>query len=216
MKLNTIIFDLDGTLADTVPLTIFSIKEVVRELAGKEMSDEDVIREFGPVDTKIVENLVDEKIKDKAVNLYIKIFSENFDKYVQPIKGITELFDVLMKNRIRIGLFTGRGLKVSNIILEKLKIKNYFDAFLTGDDTKKPKPDPEGIHMVLNRLDSKPYESAYVGDFDVDIMASKAAGVMSILALWASNASTKLLELNPDKSFKTPYEFIDWIEKGAI
>ncbi|MFZ5987882.1 MAG: HAD family hydrolase [Bacillota bacterium] len=216
MDIKAVVFDLDGTLADTVPLTIVAIKEIVRELTGKELSDDDVSREFGPVDTQIVRNLLDEQNGEKGVELYVRFFSEKFNEFVKPIDGIYELIKYLRETGIKVGLFTGRGLRVSKIILEKLNLSGFFDVVLSGDDTTKPKPDPEGILKVLEKLCVSPHESVYTGDFEVDVLASKAAGVTSVLALWSSTASEELKNLNPDKSFESPYDFIEWVKTVKI
>lgn len=212
MKINAIVFDLDGTLADTVPLTIYSLKEVTRELTGKVLSDEEILKEFGPIDTEIIKKLVDNDHKEKSVEAYIDHFDKNFHRFVKPIEGINELLSFIKSRGIKIGLFSGRSLRVARMIIEKLGIQSYFDVVMGGDFTTNPKPDPEGIYNALDVLQAKNGESVYVGDFDVDIMASRAAGTISVLALWASTGEEGLTKLNPDQYFKSPYEFIEWLK----
>lgn len=211
MFLKAVVFDLDGTIADTIPLTVYSLKEVTRELTNKELSDEEILAEFGPIDTEIIKKLVDNHLSESSVEMYINHFRDNFDKFVKPIEGIKELLSILKEKGVRIGLFTGRSLRGTHVVLEKLGVKQYFDEILAGDDTQNPKPDPEGIIKVLQKLDASCRESAYVGDFDVDIQASKAAGTFSILALWSSTGNKENIKLNPDKYFNSPYEFATWL-----
>jgi pyrophosphatase PpaX len=214
--IKAVIFDLDGTLADTIPLTVYSIKEVTKELTGKVLSDEDVLLEFGPIDTDIIKKLVDNDKREISIKAYVEHFSNNFDSFVKPIEGIIELIKFMKSKNIKIGLFTGRSLRVTQIILKKLGIEKYFDEMLAGDFTAKPKPDPEGIKCTLDKLNVKSSDAIYVGDCDVDILASKAAGTLSVLALWSSTGSTELINLNPGKYFKTPYEFIEWFKKETV
>ncbi|MCX8130698.1 MAG: HAD-IA family hydrolase [Clostridia bacterium] len=211
MNIKAAIFDLDGTLADTIPVTIKAIKETVRELKGEELTDEEILKEFGPVDTEIVKKLVDGVRKELVEERYIKIFSESFDKCVRPIEGIIELLDFIKSKGIRLGLFTGRGIRATEIIIEKLRLKEYFDIVIAGEHTRKPKPDPEGIMLALEKLGIRADESVYTGDFDVDIKASRAAGTKSVLALWSSTGSEDLIGLKPDKYFRKPDEFIKWL-----
>lgn len=213
MQIDAIIFDLDGTIADTIPITIYSLKEVTKELTGKTLSDEEILKEFGPIDTQIIKNLFTNDKQDMCEEVYIKHFTEHFDKIVKPIDGMKELISYIKSKGIKLGIFTGRSLRATHIILEKLGILNLFDAVIAGDSTKKPKPDPEGINIVLKELGVKNANSIYAGDFDVDIQASRNAGTMSVLALWSSTGSKKLIELKPDKYFETPYEFIDWLKE---
>jgi pyrophosphatase PpaX len=213
MKYEAVVFDLDGTLADTLPLTVFALKEAVRLIEGKELRDEEVLQEFGPVDTDIVKVFVREEKHLEAQELYVKIFQDYFNEYVKPISGIKELLEFLNFNGVKVGLFTGRGMRVTKIIIDQLGINDYFKTVISGELTKKPKPDPEGINIALKNLGVNSSKNIYVGDFDVDILASRAAGTLSVLALWSSTGSDKLIELKPDKFFKTPYEFIDWLKK---
>jgi pyrophosphatase PpaX len=213
MKIKAIIFDLDGTLADTIPLTIYSMKETANRLSGKVYSDEEVIRALGPIDSEIIKNLVDEDRKEVCVDEYFRHFEEHFASFVKPIDGITELLDYIKSKGIRTGLFTGRSLRGTKIVLRQLGIESYFDVLLPGDDTTNPKPDPEGIWKVTERLQVQNCETVYVGDFDVDILASKSAGVGSVLALWSSTGASHLVDLKPDWYFNTPYQFIEWLQE---
>lgn len=212
MNLKAVVFDLDGTLADTIPLTVFSLKEVTRELTGKELSDEDILAEFGPIDTEIIRKLVDNDMSERSVDVYIQNFTDNFNRFVKPIDGIEKLLKYLKEYGFRIGLFTGRSRLACHIVLEKLGIRQYFDEIFAGDDTSNPKPDPEGILKTFEKLNIPGGECAYVGDCDVDVLASKAAGSTSILALWSSTGNKDNIKFNPDKYFYKPQEFIDWLE----
>lgn len=213
MKIDAIIFDLDGTLADTIPLTIYALKEAVLELSGKEYRDEEILNEFGPVDTEIIKKLLDYKYDDIAPDIYLKHFEGSFNDFVKPIDGIDHLLKFIGSNGIKLGLFTGRGRRATEIIIEKLGFREMFNILITGDDTKNPKPDPEGIIKALNLLSADKQSSFYVGDFEVDIYASRAAGVNSVLALWASSGDERLNEHNPDYCFKNPLEFIDTLKE---
>jgi len=213
VKFDAVIFDLDGTLADTIPLTIYALKKAVLELSGKEYGDDEILNEFGPVDTEIIKKLLDYKQDDIAPDVYIKHFEESFNDFVKPIEGIGTLLESIKSNGIKLGLFTGRSRRATEIVLKKLSFREMFDILLTGDDTTKPKPDPEGIEKALELLSADKESSLYVGDFDVDILASRAAGVKSALALWASSSDDRLNELKPDYSLKTPQELIDIISR---
>lgn len=214
MKYQAVIFDLDGTLADTIPLTIYAIKEAVKNIQGRELSDREVFDAFGPVDTGMLETFVPRERVSEAVELYVKIFEEEFDAFIRPIPGIVDLLQALSEENIKIGIFTGRGLRVSEIILDKLEIRSYFQVIVSGEMTKNPKPNPEGIFLALDRLQASSKESLYVGDFGSDIKASKAAGTTSVLALWSSTAKEKFIALNPDQYFRNTHDFLDWLKQN--
>lgn len=214
MNFESVVFDLDGTLADTLPLTVFALKEAVRILEGVTLTDEEVLKEFGPIDTDILKAFIKEENHPEAIELYVKLFTDKFDEFVRPIWGIGELLEYLNENNIKMGLFTGRGIRVTEIILDRLEIKKYFQTVISGEQTKNPKPDPEGINLALKKLGTVSSKSIYVGDFGSDILASKAAGTTSVLALWAATGNEELIKLEPNAYFKSPYDFIEWLKSN--
>jgi phosphoglycolate phosphatase/pyrophosphatase PpaX len=213
MKVDAVIFDLDGTLADTIPLTVYALKKAALELSEIEYSDEEILSEFGPIDTEIIKKLLYYKQDDIAPDVYLNHFESSFNDFVKPIEGIEILLDFIRSNGIKLGLFTGRSRRATEIIIERLGFRGMFDILISGDDTKKPKPDPEGILKALDMLVADKESSFYVGDFDVDILASKSAGVKSVLVLWSSSGDDRHNKHNPDYCFKNPSEFIDVLEE---
>lgn len=215
MQLKAVIFDLDGTIADTIKLTLYSIREYIRIKTGKQYTDEDILAEFGPIDTYIIRKFIPDNTGENFISDYVKLVSDCFDKMVKPIEGISEMLSFIKNKGIKTALFTGRSRITAELVLEKLGIKQYFDNIMAGDDTSKFKPNPEGIIKSLAVLGVNPEECAYVGDFDVDIHASRNAGTMAILALWSATANKELIKLNPDAAFETPYELINWIQDNT-
>ncbi|MDP4182582.1 MAG: HAD hydrolase-like protein, partial [Bacillota bacterium] len=134
MKIDAVVFDLDGTLADTLPLTIYALKEAAYELSGILYSDEELIKEFGPTDTEIIKKLVNFKFNDTASDIYVKHFETNFAAYIKPIEGIDKLLGFIKNKGIKLGLFTGRSRRVTEIILQKLGFSDLFDVLITGDE----------------------------------------------------------------------------------
>ncbi len=216
MEIDAIIFDMDGTVADTIPLTVYALKETVRELTGKQYSDDEIKKEFGPTDIVIIKKLVDNDKREISPEVYIEHFDRSFERFIKPIEGINELLNFIKSRGIKTGLFTGRSRVVTDLILKRLGISEKYDVIVTGDMTCNPKPDPEGILKALGALNADSSKSIYVGDFDVDISASKAAGVKSVLALWASTGEESLLKHNPDLHFKSTYDFMEWLIRNNI
>lgn len=212
MKFEAVIFDMDGTLADTIPLTVYALQETILKYTGRQYSDQEILDHFGPTEINILKDFVRENQIEEALELYVECFSENFTRFIKPMEGIQDLLGYLQSQEIKIGLFTGRSERVTKIILDRLGILGYFKTVITGDHTKEFKPDPEGVKLALKNLHTDPSRSIYAGDYDVDILASKAAGTTSVLVLWSSTASEDPLDLEPDQAFRTPFQFIDWLK----
>ena len=215
VKLEAMIFDLDGTIADTVPLTIYSLKKTARQLTGKEYSDDYILKLFGPIDSEIIKGLVNNHNREAAVEVYFTCFRENFHRFVKPMDGIEELLKHLKSKSVRTGMFTGRSRRGTDIVLEELKLREYFDVIIPGDFIENPKPDPEGIWNAMDYLRVEGRAAAYVGDMEVDVLAGKNAGVFSILALWSTTADKGLIHTHPDKYFWSPRELIQWLESES-
>lgn len=82
---------------------------------------------------------------------------------------------------------------------------------MTGEDVSRSKPDPEGVHLALLRLETPPKEALLVGDSPLDIQAGKAAGVETGAALWGTKQRQELLTSAPDYSFPSVPDFIDYV-----
>ena len=79
---------------------------------------------------------------------------------------------------------------------------------MTGDDVNKPKPDPEGLRIAMERIGAHSDQTIYVGDHPDDIAASRNAGARTAAANWGSLHGTKLYDLKPDFLFKHPFEVL--------
>jgi len=96
--------------------------------------------------------------------------------------------------------------------MEGLTLKRYFAAVVTGEDVTRNKPDPEGIQMVLKRMEVRPSRVIMVGDSASDIQAGRNAGVITGAALWSSKAMRDVWgpmasQARPDFEFQTVAEF---------
>ncbi len=204
-----VIFDLDGTLVDSLGVTFHEFRRTIIMFSGREYKDEEILSLFGPSEVQIFENLFG---KEKALEAY-KFYKDNFIKSIDKIKvfdGIDELLNELKGRGMKVGLFTGRGKELTVEILKRTKIIDYFNFILSSEEVKRPKPYPDGILKLIDLSKTKKEKTIYVGDSIADVKCGVSSDVSTGLALWGGRA----IELNnykPDFLLQTPSDILKLI-----
>ncbi len=212
-KIQAIIFDIDGTLADTVPLIVAAFRKAVEPLVNRPLTDKEIIASFGPDEEGSVKALAPGDYK-KGTADFIKYYKDMHGMCMQPFEGIIPLLHKLQKKGVHIAIATGKGKETADLTLELLNLKPFFKRIENGSPEGSRKV--EAIHLILEAFGSVPANVVYVGDSPNDTKESKEAGIKSIAACWASNAEKdKLKEAVPDEIFYTVSDFADWLKKNT-
>ncbi|MFN4111387.1 MAG: HAD family hydrolase [Ignavibacteria bacterium] len=210
-KYKGIIFDIDGTLTSTNELIFATFNHIAQKYEGRTYSEQEIISMFGPTEDVILkEKFNGEKFKE-VYEEYYKFYRENHPRMADLYPGIVDILKELKQKRICTSIFTGKGRKTTEITLEILGIKNFFDMIVTGDDVINHKPSPEGILKFLKEFNLKKDEVLMVGDSIADIMAANEAGIDIASVVWDSYAKEDVIKLNP-LHFETVNSFRQWLE----
>jgi len=208
--IKAVIFDLDGTLANTLPLCIRAFRQAVEPLINRPVSDEEIIATFGPSEEGTIMALVPDHY-EKGVTDYLQFYKAFHNMCAEPFEGITALLTSLASNGIRIAMVTGKGKHSTIISLHYFGITNFFEKIETGSPLGPQKA--AGIQLIIdgwNYLEKE--EIIYVGDAPSDITASRAAGIPVVAAAWAETAEPeKLLSMKPDEIFYDISSFANWL-----
>lgn len=209
-KIKAVIFDLDGTLGNTLPLCISAFRKSIEPLINQTLSDEEIIATFGPSEEGTIMALVPEHY-EKGISSYLEFYKQLHTMCPVPFDGIEDLLIALKNKSVRIAMVTGKGKHSTEISLEQFGIAQYFEAIETGIASGPRKA--EGIQNILGLFkDMHKNEVIYVGDAPSDIIASKKAGVAVVAAAWAITAEPEnLRELLPDMLFDDIKDFSDWL-----
>jgi phosphoglycolate phosphatase-like HAD superfamily hydrolase len=209
MKFKTIIFDLDGTIADTLPLCIAAFKKSIEPLLKTEISEQEIIASFGPSEEGTIRKLIPEH-EEAGVQAYLHHYGQLHDTCPAPFPGIVELLEFLKDKRVKLAMVTGKGIHSTRISLKKFALEQYFEILETGSPDGPNKIN--GIRSVLSRFNAGKDESLYVGDAPSDILYCKEIGIPIAAAAWATTTNAMELEkLNPDWLFYSVEEFKRWI-----
>lgn len=186
--IDTVIFDFDGTLADTNQVVINSFKHIYKKFRMEEGSDEYILSTFGePLELTLARDFGEFNFED-VISCYRNYQKDIFNDEVALYEGVDETLKYLKAKNIKMGVATSR-LKASTMEgLEKFSIKKYFDVILTADDVKKHKPDKEPLIRTMSILNSSPDRTLYVGDSRFDMECAINAGTTPVLAGWQKNS----------------------------
>lgn len=209
-KIKAVIFDLDGTLANTLPLCIQAFRNSIEPLINRSVSDAEIIATFGPSEEGTIMALAPDYY-DKGVVSYLHFYESLHEMCPVPFDGIKKVLETLKNKGVRIAMVTGKGKQSTDISLKHFELTHFFETIETGSPKGARKA--EGIQIVLDSLSEiRKEEVIYVGDAPNDIIASKKVRIPVVAAAWADTAELKkLIELKPEEIFYTITDFSNWL-----
>ena len=209
-KIKAVIFDLDGTLANTLPLCIEAFRQSIEPLVNRPISDAEIIATFGPSEEGTIMAMAPNHY-EKGVADYLYFYEILHEMCPTAFGGIEDLLTTLKNKQVRIAMVTGKGKYSTYISLKKFDLTHFFEYIETGLPGGPRKA--EGIQIILDSLpEIKKEEFIYVGDAPSDIIASRKIGIPIIAAAWAETAEPETLkELHPDELFYNIQDFTTWL-----
>lgn len=202
------IFDIDGTLIDTIKMYIPALQDVLAK-HGYDRSYDSLVGAFG---ITAGDALIGVGVKSEEIESIItEWFSVAYQKSDQ-VKIFPQIEETLHKlsqlSDVQLMVATSKTAdEYNNEFKDRFSsISKYFDVVVTADDTDKHKPDPDPILKALEKSGANAAESMYIGDTVHDMQAAQAANVKFGSALWGSATPDKIA--NADFSLKNPLELI--------
>ena len=178
-----VVFDLDGTLVDTLGVVYDSFRYGV-EPFRKPPTDEEIEGGLcGPVEKNLLLLLNGNREAMLKARARLAEYAREHQDKVSLFPGSKELIEALSKEGINMGLWTGRDRKSSLRILERFGLRDFFKGIICGDDLKTHKPHPEGLLKLMVLLGATPKTLIFVGDSEHDIMAGKHTNIKTIIFL---------------------------------
>jgi phosphoglycolate phosphatase-like HAD superfamily hydrolase len=209
MNLKAVIFDLDGTIADTLPLCIAAFKNSIEPLLGKTLSDEQIIATFGPSEEGTIRKLIPLN-EEQGVKDYLYHYERLHGTCPVVFPGIHNLLNLLKDKGVQLAMVTGKGIHSTRLSLKQFEIAPYFEVLETGSPDGPNKVN--GIRNVLKKLKIAAQDSLYVGDAPSDIKYCKEVGIPIAAAAWADTTNAnELIPLQPDYIFYEVNAFKDWV-----
>lgn len=193
------LFDLDGTVADTLPLIYEAFDAAFLPILGRRHTDREIRDMFGPPDHEIIRMRVPEPEAADAFDRYLDVYRRRHPELVTLFDGMDDVIRQSSEAGVRLGIITGKSRKTAIITLRELGVLDAFTVLYGGDDVERSKPDPQALVAALADLRRTPGEAAVmIGDSAMDIAAGKAAGISTIAVRWGSPDWAEVDALSPD------------------
>ena len=214
-KYRGVIFDLDGTLLDTIDDIADSMNDVLKQYCHPIFTSEEYKLKIGGGFKNLALNSFPKGTLEKIINESIELFANMYDKrYMnksKPYEGIDELLDILVDKDIKLGVNSNKRNDYTNNLVNNFFQKIPFVAVYGECKDIPTKPDPTLVLKITKAMDLKPEEILYVGDTNTDMMTAGNAGVDSVGVLWGFRSYEELNKYGAKYIISKPEELLDII-----
>lgn len=197
--INTVLFDLDGTIIDTNELIIQSFLHTFEGITQEPVTREHIIPNMGRPLVEQMQYFSGRTEVEDLVQKYRAFNVGRHDELVTEFPGVRETIARLHAGGIKLGIVTSKVRMTSLMGLKLCGLSEFFQTIVSVDDVQKAKPDPEGIRKAMQALGSSMEHTLMVGDSHYDIEAAHNAGVQSAGVAWSMKGIEYL------KSYKPTY-----------
>ena len=211
------IFDLDGTLTDTLDSLEFSVNKTLEEL-GQERITKEQCREFiGNGARYLIERALiatgDEMLTkiEEGMAVYGRVFQENCTYKVKPYPGIVGLLEALKAQGVKLAVVSNKPHRQTVKVVNEIFGEETFAWAQGQQDNIARKPDPAAVFYVLDKLGISADEGIYIGDSEVDMMTGKAAGMLTIGVNWGFRSKEILEESGADATIDHADELLGFL-----
>lgn len=219
--IKAVIFDLDGTLADSLESIAYCTNTVLQGLGFLPIEKEAFRYLVGDGAAKLVERAL-ERSGDEKLALFDRAFSEYtavFEKYcmyqVKPYPGIVEMLQALKEAGIRTAVLSNKPHERTKDVIRSLFGEELFDVVMGQQPGVERKPSPAGVFAILKELGLEKEETLYLGDTNTDMLTGKAAGLFTIGVLWGFRDREELMAYRADALIERPMELLDYISQSV-
>jgi pyrophosphatase PpaX len=201
----TVLFDLDGTLLDSIGLILASYRHTLRTHRGTAPLDEVWLAGLGtPLHAQLADFTDDPGELEAMVATYREHNLAHHDAMVRAYPGAPEAVHALARQGTRLGVVTSKRRDGTQRGITVGGFAGAFGTVVCADDVERHKPHPEPVLRALEDLGAEPQSTVFVGDSPHDLAAGRAAGVATAAVLWGPFAREDLAAHHPDHWVEQP------------
>jgi pyrophosphatase PpaX len=198
-----ILFDLDGTLVDTIELLLSSVRHAFRGRTERVPTEAEWVAGIGkPLVTQLRPYAADDDDLAELVAGYRAYQGEHHDRLTRLYPGTLEAVVALGRRGHPLAVVTSKGDEIAHRSLDHVGLTPYMATVVGCDSCTRHKPDPEPVQVALARLGYQLGEAMFVGDSPHDMASGSAAGVTTVAALWGPFTRAMLEPTEPDYYLK--------------
>lgn len=214
------IFDLDGTIADTLTSIAYFGNATLKHFGFPEADREKYSYFAGNGYIKLVERALkdvggySEDTFDEICKFYHNLYDENPLYLTTPFEGICEMLGDMKKRGMTLAVISNKPHDATTNVVKELFGDDLFSHIIGGGSGFPLKPDPAAVLHVLSENNIKPNECIYVGDTATDMITGKKSGAFTIGVLWGFRPEKELSENGADLIVSKPSEITDYLKKA--
>ena len=211
------IFDLDGTLTNTLESMTYSVNLTLKEM-GLSQITKDQCRMFVGNGARV---LIEESLKvsgdpkasriEEGMKIYGRIFDQNCTYHVTPYEGIPEMLKALKDRGIHLAVLSNKTDRQTVKVVKEMFGDNIFDYAQGQKDGIRRKPAPDGVWYLMEQMQVSKEECLYIGDSEVDAATGKNAGLKTIGVLWGFRDRKTLETAGADHLIERPEELLQFV-----
>lgn len=211
------IFDLDGTLTNTLESMTYSVNLTLKEM-GLSQITKDQCRMFVGNGARV---LIEESLKvsgdpkasriEEGMKIYGRIFDQNCTYHVTLYEGIPEMLKALKDRGIHLAVLSNKPDRQTVKVVKEIFGDNIFDYTQGQKDGIRRKPEPDGVWYLMEQMQVSKEECLYIGDSEVDAATGKNAGLKTIGVLWGFRDRKTLETAGVDHLIERPEELLQFV-----
>ncbi|MBK8470321.1 MAG: HAD-IA family hydrolase [Candidatus Phosphoribacter sp.] len=201
----TVVFDLDGTLVDTIGLIVESYQHAFRTVLGQEQAQERIRAWIGQPLIRCFQE-ASPKHAQELFAAYTLWNEANTERLLRPYAGVDALLRDLAEAGVGVGVATSKRREPAAWALRLVGLSELVPVVVAMEDTPVHKPDPTPLWLALERCGGRLGSAAYVGDAVVDLQAARAAGMAGVGVLWGAGLEADLAAQHPQALARTVNE----------
>jgi len=215
--IRTVLFDLDGTLIDSVRLILDSYHHTLATHGLPPRSDDEWLAGVGtPLTVQFADWRDDPETLQALIATYREYNLKHHDRMVTVYPGVVEVVRALKADGVATGLVTSKNRVGALRGLTLVQLEALMDVLVCADEVENPKPHPEPVEKAVRLLSADPRATVYVGDSVHDMLSGRAAGVRTAAVLWGPFGRAHLEGAQPDYWLERPEELLTLVRDSSM
>lgn len=206
-KYKAVIYDIDGTILNTLDMNMIPLIKIIKEETGEEWSYEDVLKFTSYPGMKVMEELAFEN-KEQVYARWVQYVNE-YEEGATVYKGFEEVFESFDRNHILQAVVSAKTTQQYDIDMREKDLDRFMKVAVLAEHTDKHKPHPAPLLKCLDHLQLSANDVIYIGDTLSDYEAAKSAGIDFGYATWGSVSNEGILE--PEYIFNEPKDLLQLV-----